>query len=128
MKSLACGAGWRKLEYTHIVTGLPSIYLVVLIGIIVGWFGIIIWRFSCCCSLIGIIIRWFGIIIGCSEWFDYWIEIIIRWFGIIIYGCRRCGCVYWRLTHGVFLVCLTRRVVGITLLVCVISEWLYAVD
>lgn len=63
MKSLACGAGWRKLEYTHIVTGLPSIYLVVLIGIIVGWFGIIIWRFSCCCSLIGIIVRWFGIII-----------------------------------------------------------------
>ena len=84
MKSLTCGAGWRKLTYTHIVAGLPSIYLVVLIGIIVGWFGIIIWRFSCCYSLIGIIVGWFGIIILMFLGEIILIGIIIRWFGIII--------------------------------------------
>ena len=84
MKSLTCGAGWRKLTYTHIVAGLPSIYLVVLIGIIVGWFGIIIWRFSCCYSLIGIIIRWFGIIILRFSCCYSLIGIIVGWFGIII--------------------------------------------
>ena len=57
---------------------------IILIEIIIRWFGIIISVIQENNLLIGIIMRWFRIIIPVIQENNILIGIIIRWFGIII--------------------------------------------
>lgn len=72
--------------YTLVWNYYSAVFLgeIILIEIIIHWFGIIISVIQENNLLIGIIMRWFRIIIPVIQENNILIGIIIRWFGIII--------------------------------------------